>query len=240
MADKDRKTLSTGKNSSGQEIAQFLRQVKQLPAQNQNQGRLLFAIDATASRQHTWDTATHLQASLFQATDNIGGLLAQLCYYRGFSEFVATPWYNSAAKLKAAMQPVNCLGGHTQIERLLRHVLKQTKESSINAVVFIGDAVEENADTLCHLAGQLALYNTPLFLFHEGHDHQVKSVFQQMAQLSGGAYCPFDSNSAAALADLLGAVATYASGGANALIKLSTRNSAAKHLAAQLKLEKKP
>ena len=49
-------------------------------------GRVIFALDATASRQPTWDTACMLQAEMFRETATIGGLDVQLVYYRGESE----------------------------------------------------------------------------------------------------------------------------------------------------------
>ena len=43
-------------------------------------GRLLFAMDATASREPSWDQACHLQAEMFGATDGLGGLEVQLVF----------------------------------------------------------------------------------------------------------------------------------------------------------------
>jgi hypothetical protein len=99
--------------------------------------------------------------------------------------------------------------------------------------VFIGDAVEENPDTLCYLAGQCGILQLPLFLFQEGRERQVEQTYRTMAKLSGGAYARFDSSSAATLAGLLGAVASYATGGRAALEKLSSDS--AKLLLQQLK-----
>jgi hypothetical protein len=45
-------------------------------------GRLIFALDATASRERTWDTAAHLQSQMFATVAAIGGLDVQLVYYR--------------------------------------------------------------------------------------------------------------------------------------------------------------
>jgi hypothetical protein len=45
--------------------------------------RVIFAIDATASRQPTWDMAAKLTAEMFRATARSGGLQLQLIYYRG-------------------------------------------------------------------------------------------------------------------------------------------------------------
>ena len=209
--------------SSKTDIQAFLQQAAKTPVRTgaEKIGRLLFAIDATASRQPTWDTARRLQARMFQATESLGGLQTQLCYYRGLAEFHASGWVGSTDALLGEMAAVTCLGGHTQIGRVLAHAQAETRRQSVNAVVFIGDAVEENADQLCQLAGELGLLGAPLFLFHEGSDPTADRVFRQMAQLSGGAYCPFDENSAELLADLLAAVAVYAAGGYRALEQFS-------------------
>ncbi|HUH37502.1 MAG TPA: VWA domain-containing protein, partial [Spongiibacteraceae bacterium] len=78
----------------------------------------------------------------------------------------------------------------------------------------------------------LGLRGLPLFIFQEGDDPAVTQCFQQMARLSRGAWARFDASSAHTLRALLEAVATYASGGADALQKLS--GSAARDLLAQL------
>lgn len=204
--------------SSNQEIEAFLEQVNKAPSIiGGNAGRLVFALDATASRERTWDHACHLQSQMFLETQDLGGLSVQLCHYGGLNSFTATPWFQDTETLLNTMNRVQCLGGHTQIGKLLQHCLKETRVKQIQAVVFIGDCVEEPVDYLCQLSGQLGLLGTPLFIFHEGRDVVAKRAFKQMATLSKGAYCHFDSSSAAQLKALLGAVAVYASGGNLAL-----------------------
>jgi len=180
-------------------------------------GRLMFALDATASRQPTWDIACELQAEMFSEAAALGGLDIQLAYYRGFGEFAATPWLGDSAELTRRMTGVRCLGGRTQIARVLRHALAETRAKRINALVFVGDAMEEPIDELCDLAGQLGVLGLPVFLFHEGRDSVAEAAFQQFARLSGGACCPFDAASARQLRELLRAVAVYAAGGRKAL-----------------------
>jgi hypothetical protein len=184
-------------------------------------GRLVFAIDATASRQPTWDRACRLQGEMFQATRDLGGLAVQLVYYRGFMELAATPFLSDSAELTRRMTGVQCLGGQTQIERMLKHVLNETRKEKVNALIFVGDAVEEPVDPLCHLAGQLGLHGTPIFAFLEGDNPIAADCFRQLGKISGGAYAPFDTSSAGMLAELLRAVAVYAAGGRAALTRLS-------------------
>lgn len=178
-------------------------------------GRLLFAMDATASRQPTWQQARETQSEMFAAAPS--GLEVQLGFYRGSGEFKVSKWLGQAEQLQRAMMAVDCLGGFTQIGRVLRYALEQHRLERIHALVFVGDALEEPVDAVCHEAGQLGLAGLPMFIFHEGGDARAASAFEQMARLSGGACCPFDLSSPDQLRRLLGAVAAFASGGRRAL-----------------------
>lgn len=213
--------------ASSKAVGDFLARVARTPAASGGgpPGRLLFAMDATASREPTWDTACHLQGQMFDAAENVGNLAVQLCYYRGFNEFCASGWCDNPKDLLSEMTGVRCLGGYTQISKVLDHARSEHKRRPIKAVVFVGDAVEEDGDALCHKAGQLGVMNIPLFMFQEGGLPGVQSIFQQMAQLSGGAWSPFDRNSASELKDLLSAVAIFAAGGARALEDFSRTSS---------------
>jgi hypothetical protein len=205
------------RRSSSQEVTQFLKKSRAIAQFVERQPRLLFAVDATASRQPTWDHASQLQQEMFRASGKVATLSVQLCYYRGFNEFRASRWLTNSAELARLMERVRCEGGHTQIARLLRHAQDEHRKSAVRALVFIGDAVEEGADGLCDLAGQCGILQLPLFLFQEGREGQVEQTFRSMARLSGGAYARFDSSSAGTLAALLGAVASFATGGRAAL-----------------------
>ena len=186
-------------------------------------GRLLFALDATASREPTWDRACQIQGEMFSQTEALGGLQVKMAFFRGFGEFRATGWIGNSAELVRRMTGVRCLGGHTQIGRVLDHALAETKKQPVSAVVYIGDCMEEEADDLCALAGQLGVRKVPVFVFQEGMDPVALGTFQQMAKLSGGAFCQFDSSSAQQLRDLLSAVAVYAAGGRKALADFGKR-----------------
>ncbi|MDJ0968510.1 MAG: VWA domain-containing protein [Kiloniellales bacterium] len=217
------KSLPT--SSSNAEVEAFLKKVALTarPTMPEGRGRLIFAMDATASREPTWDRASHIQAEMFSETAALGGLEIQLAYYRGFREFKASPWVAETKALLQQMTAVSCLGGHTQIERVLRHAIRETKQKKVSALVFIGDCLEEDLDRLGHLAGELGLLGLPCFLFHEGADRAARRAFEQIARLSGGACCSFDSGSAQQLKDLLAAVAVFAAGGRKALADYSKR-----------------
>ena len=205
--------------SASKDVADFLEKVATVPRTTGGgrRGRMIFAIDATASREPAWDLACQIQAEMFAATRALGGLDIQLCFYRGFGEFKKTKWLGSADELISRMTKVRCLAGRTQIAKLLRHAEAQSKTEKVDALVFVGDVVEEDVDELGHLAGRLGLIGTPAFIFHEGGEPSSARAMQQIARLSGGAYSRFDAGSAAQLKALLGAVAAYAAGGHKAL-----------------------
>jgi hypothetical protein len=214
--------------SSRGAIDSFLKQVRSLgPAvQSGQRGRLIFALDATMSRQPLWDTACKLQADMFRETAAIGGLDVQLVYFRGLAECRASRWVSDARQLAALMEKIDCRGGHTQIGKVLAHTRRETEQRKVQALVLVGDAMEEPIDDLCAAAGQLGLLGVPVFVFQEGHDPVAEPAFREIARLSRGAYCRFDLSAAHELAELLRAVAAYAAGGMKALADLNARSHA--------------
>lgn len=214
--------------TSRSEVDAFLRKLAVTPTPSGGpdsaaRGRLIFAMDATASREPTWDRASHLQAEMFKETEALGGLQVQLIYYRGFGECKASPWVGNSGELLRFMTGVFCLAGRTQIGKVLKRAIKETKQKKVAALVFVGDAMEEDIDHLGHMAGELGLLGVPCFMFHEGNDPVSRKAFQQIARLSGGAFCNFDSASARQLRDLLSAVAVFAAGGRRALADYSRK-----------------
>jgi hypothetical protein len=204
--------------SSGTEIDAFLKRAGNLaPVSGAARGRLLFALDATMSRQPTWDLACQLQAEMFEATGAIGGLSVQLIYFRGFGECRTSRWVVDTASLRELMVQIDCRGGHTQIRKVLAHARREAEKQPIAALVYVGDAMEEDVDHLCQLAGELGLLGVKAFMFHEGSDPGAAKAFREIARLTGGAYLPFNAGAARELRALLGAVATYAAGGLKAL-----------------------
>ncbi len=209
------------------DIDQFLRRVKAIdPAVEPGQrGRLIFALDATMSRQPTWDSACRLQADMFREAAAAGGLDIQLIYYRGLAECRASPWVAEAGRLGALMERIDCRGGHTQIAKVLAHARRENDAHKIAVLVFIGDAMEESLDDLCAAAGELGLRSLKAFMFQEGSDPVCEQAFREIARLTGGAFCRFAPGAAHELAELLRAAAAYAAGGMKALTALKARQS---------------
>ena len=196
-------------------------------------GRLIFALDATASRQPTWDMACQLQAEMFREAASIGGLSVQLVYYRGLSECRASRWVSQPDHLAGLMERIDCRMGHTQIGKVLAHARRETQVLKVAALVFVGDAVEENPDSLSQDASELGRLGVPAFMFQEGSDRNVERVFRDIASLTHGACCRFDAGAARQLAELLRAVAVYAVGGKAAL--MARRDTGAVELLEQLR-----
>jgi hypothetical protein len=209
------------------EIDAFLQKVKSTPPANRtpgSRGRLIFGMDATASREPTWDQACQIQGEMFTATAELGGLDVQLVFFRGFGECKASKWASDGKALARLMTSVMCRAGRTQLGRVLSHAVGEASKAKVGALVYVGDCFEEDIDTVCHTAGELGLLGVPAFMFHEGNDMIAARAFREIARLTGGAYCPFDTGSAKQLRELLSAVAVYAAGGRAALLEHGKRH----------------
>jgi len=228
--------LMTRVSGRDREISDFVSRIQAVvPATKAHDGRarLLFALDATASREALWDQASHIQSCMFAETMKLGGLSVQLAYYRGFRDFAAIPWQDNAHDLMQVMNGIRCAAGKTQIERILEHAVAETRKQPLKAVVFVGDCMEEDVNILNRHAGCLKILGVPVFMFQEGNDPMAKTAFRDIARLSGGAYCSFDPSSARQLRDLLSAVAVFSSGGPAVLQKFCRHHSGAVALLAR-------
>ena len=125
-------------------VEAFLADVSKRP---QQRGNLIFALDATASRERTWDIAARLQALMFREAAIIGGLDVQLTFFRGMDGFGgecrASTWVSDPMVLAKLMAKIRCDAGETQIGKVLTHALREANQRKINAVVFVGDCCEE-------------------------------------------------------------------------------------------------
>ena len=206
------------KVSGAGEISAFLNKAKALaPQQQGGNGRLLFALDATASREPVWDRATQIQSQMFLEAAKIGSLNIKLAFYRGFMDCQGLPWTADTAAMLKQMGRIRCEAGTTQIARLLKLAINEHKAARLNAMVFVGDCMEEDPDQLTRLAGQLGINGVPVFVFQDGHDPIAEKTFREIARLTRGVWCRFDASSPDQLRDLLCGVAVYAAGGQKAL-----------------------
>jgi hypothetical protein len=218
-------TAKKPQRDPGSDIDAFVQRTRAMQAANRTQaqrGRLIFALDATGSRQAAWDMATHVTVEMFEEVSNL--LDVQLVYYRGFGEFVASGWISSPDRMINLMTEITCRSGTTQIGKVLASARDEAKAKPDckPTLVFIGDAMEgDNIDALAATAAELGQLGVKAFMFHEPHqddnDGKVESAFREIAGLTGGAYCRFDANAPHQLAQLLRAVAAFTVGGIKAL-----------------------
>ena len=224
------------RRDGGEEIAAFVEAARKTPAPGASgRGRLIFALDATMSRQPTWDLAQALQAKMFQTAASFGGLEVQLVYYRGLNECRASRFVSGGQGLAQLMSRIAVRGGQTQIRRVLAHARNEAKRAKVAALVFVGDAMEESPDELAGIAGELALQGVKAFMFQEGRDSSARRVFSDIARLTGGAYSAFDAGAAARLEALLRAAAAYAAGGRVALARAAEADPEARLLLSQMR-----
>ena len=220
------------------DVEAFLARVRETPAPvaADGRGRLVLAMDATMSRQHSWDQAQAIQADMFSEAGRVGGLDVQLVYFRGHAECRASKWSSDTQSLARLMGGIRCMGGRTQILRVLKHLRAEAGAGKVNACVYVGDALEEGIDDLAAVAGEIGLLGVPVFMFQEGQDPQAEAGFREIARLTRGAYFRFGHESAKILRELLTAVAVYAAGGYKALSNHSAeRGGAAALLLKQMK-----
>lgn len=199
-------------------IDAFVRQARAVaPRADGAHGRVILALDATMSRQPTWDLAADIQAQMFEAAGRTGRLDMQLVYFRGFGESRSSRFVSAADDLKRLMSAIQTHAGATQIGKVLAHALKENARQHVHALVYIGDAMEENIDLLAAQAGELGVRGVPVFVFQEGNDGAAEAAFKSIARLSKGAWFRFDRSSADTLARLLASIAIFATGGLKAL-----------------------
>ena len=192
----DRRAINSSLSSGSAAVDAFLDRSRTVPA-NQGpggRGRLIFALDATMSRQPTWDAAIALQSRMFDTTAKLGGLDVQLVYFRGLRECKASAFVSGGAGLDRLMSRIRVEGGNTQIGRVITHARDEARKARIGALVYVGDAVEERIDPLCAKAGDLALARPQVLHVPRGtRSRSAERCFREIARLTGGAYAAFDA-----------------------------------------------
>src|SRR3954470_8067114 len=139
--------LPEARPSAAEDIAAFVAKARAMsPHADGARGRLVFALDATMSRQPTWDMACTLQSDMFREAAALGSLDIRLVYYRGLNECRASGWISDSAHLAKLMSKIDCRGGNTQIGKVLSEARREAVASGVRAVVFVGDAMEEAVD----------------------------------------------------------------------------------------------
>ena len=173
--------------------------------------RLVFAVDATASREPAWAAARQVTDALVKALP--GELDVALAVHGGSRVHTFTAFTNNAATLRDRAAGVSCQAGMT---RLLPILSASLKHPGVRVVVYIGDVFEENVVLGRRLADAMGVAGTKLIVLHDTADLSARrdaEVFWDLAKRTGGCVLPFDASAPGRLRDLLSAVAVYAVGG---------------------------
>jgi hypothetical protein len=202
--------------------------------------RLLFGIDLTASREKSLREARIATAAMFNVLKSIAAdrLAMKLVYYRG-REVKASGWERNADVLRRAMEKLSCKAGCTQIGGVLRMALREKEK--LSALVLVLDHCEEDGCELDDLASSLGEKRSPIFVFHDCADGnslalEAQPIFEGMAEVSGGAYCPLGADSGDALFELLSMVAAFSAAGSEAVKRVPQFTPEARQLQARLLL----
>lgn len=227
--DKVRSSSAISATSKQETLAKALTQ--------ESRHRLLFSMDATASREASWNVAKEITDAMFKAVPGI--LDVALAYHGGGRLQELTPFSPNAKVFLDKLHTVQCKAGTTALNDILD---KATDISQLKALIYIGDCFEENPALAVELAQQLKLKGIRCFMFHDtssgsqGYDvATAHEVFGQIAQITGGALLPFDENSPEMVKQLLEVIAVYASLGIKALEQKAKYLPAARLLLEQMK-----
>jgi len=174
--------------------------------------RLVFAVDATESREATWRAAKQLTDVLLAALP--GELDVALAVHGGNRLHTFTKFTSDAGALRNRAASVRCEMGYTRLLDILARVLET---EGVSVVCYVGDAYEESARRGYKLAESLKARGIRLIVLFDGAgwsdlDSHAAKVLAEMARRTGGALLPFDITALPKLRDLLEAVAVLAVG----------------------------
>ena len=175
------------------------------------QPRLVFAVDATASREPAWAAARQVTDALVKALP--GELDVALAVHGGSRVHIFTAFTNDPNTLRDRAAGVTCQAGATRLLPILSATLNRR---AIRVVIYIGDVFEEHLPQGCQIADAMGAQNTKLVVLHDTSDPAARrdtEVFWDLAKRTGGCVLPFDASAPGRLRDILSAVAVYAVGG---------------------------
>ncbi len=148
------------------------------------------------SREPSWDLAQRLQAEMFDVAAHCGGLDIQLVYFRGFNECRASRFIRTGRASRRRCGKFRCAAARRRSAGCCGHVRSEQADAPVGAFIYIGDAMEEKADDLARVAGELGLRGVKGFFFQEGANSHAAACFKDFARLTGGAYAAFDTHGA--------------------------------------------
>ena len=151
------------------------------PALREERARLVFAVDATASRSAAWEAAKQLTDILFEAIP--GKLDVALAVHGGGRVHTFTAFTADAGRLRDMAMGIRCRSGDTRLIDILARAVREKPK----VVVYIGDCFEESQREAVSVAEQLKAQGTRVIFLRDGNDRTAARVFPKLAALTGGA-----------------------------------------------------
>ena len=124
------------------------------PALREERARLVFAVDATASRSAAWEAAKQLTDILFEAIP--GKLDVALAVHGGGRVHTFTAFTDDAGRLRDMAMGIRCRSGDTRLIDILARAVREKPK----VVVYIGDCFEESQREAVSVAEQLKAQGT--------------------------------------------------------------------------------
>ncbi len=178
--------------------------------------RLLFRIDATASRRPSWDLARTITAVMFDSLPD--QLDVALTWHASSMLQEITPFASDATRFAEAVRAMHTQAGATRLNAILQEAIGISPH--IRALVYAGDCYEEEVEIAYAQARKLKLLGVKCFFFHDTlsdpnspYVRQAREVFEKIVAITGGMVLSFAPDTPEQMKDPLEAIATYAAGG---------------------------
>jgi hypothetical protein len=193
--------------------------------QNDHQdARMIVVLAAEADDKFIWDRLKVLQSEMFAA----GPVQIKFAYFGREGALqtrpcITTNWVTDADDMADIMDRgrAGCVCGcYVEIGNILEQALQETRQGPVQAVVIVGDHFHGDLDAAIAAAKQLRAAGTRLFLFQQGRSDPTERAFRILAEVTGGAYFPFNPHIervAERLPGMLEAVTHFVIGGMSAL-----------------------
>lgn len=201
---------------------------KERDALAQKEARIVFAVDATMSRQTFWTEAKTLQEEMFFQIQRCGSRVStQLASYSGDTynrDIDVSPWYSEPGKLCDRMDEVRCVAGGTQIAKVFEHAVRECTAHKVDALILVVDSCEEAEHDLLPLAYEVGKRNIQFFLFDDKQrttcrQGETERVFKSIVDAAQGYYAPFDDTSPDVIRDYLRTVTAAATRNKRAMVR---------------------
>lgn len=179
--------------------------------------RLVFGVDATASREAMWESAQRITDRMFDAIP--GALDVALAVHGGSEVHTWTEFSADVQRFRAQAAAVRCQAGHTRLCELMQRTLDA---GGVRVMSYIGDAFEEDASEAFALADRFKLRGIKAVILADQANEPTLRVFRELAERTGGALLDFRSGKLDLMGEVLGAVAALAIGGRKLLAERRT------------------